>query len=58
LERFHRLPPSPLELAEKLEQLRFLEGGIAIAVAETRTDTVGVDTAEDLERARAFLLGA
>ncbi|MDR1727318.1 MAG: 3-deoxy-manno-octulosonate cytidylyltransferase [Acidobacteriota bacterium] len=57
LERFRRLPQSPLERAEKLEQLRFLDNGIAIAVAEARTDTIGVDTAEDLERAQAFLLG-
>ena len=55
LERFHRLTQSPMEMAEKLEQLRFLENGMAIAVAETQTDTIGVDTEEDLERARAFL---
>ena len=58
LERFHRLSQSPLELAEKLEQLRFLENGMAIAVAETQTDTIGVDTEADLERARAFLAPA
>ncbi len=55
LERFHSLPQSPLELAEKLEQLRFLENGTAIHVAETAEDTIGVDTEEDLERARRFL---
>jgi 3-deoxy-manno-octulosonate cytidylyltransferase (CMP-KDO synthetase) len=55
LELFHRLPQSPLELAEKLEQLRFLENGVAIAVMETSCDTIGVDTEEDLEKARAFL---
>jgi 3-deoxy-manno-octulosonate cytidylyltransferase (CMP-KDO synthetase) len=55
LELFHRLPQSPLELAEKLEQLRFLENGVTIAVMETPLDTIGVDTEEDLEKARAFL---
>ena len=55
LELFHRLPQSPLELAEKLEQLRFLENGVAIAVMETLRDTIGVDTKDDLEKARAFL---
>ena len=54
LELFHRLPQSPLELAEKLEQLRFLENGVTIAVTETPVDTIGVDTEEDLEKARAF----
>ena len=52
---FHSLPQSPLELAEKLEQLRYLENGIAIRVAETPFDTVGVDTAADLEQAAALL---
>ena len=55
LKLFHSLPQSPLELAEKLEQLRFLENGVAIAVMETSRDTIGVDTEEDLEKARAFL---
>ena len=56
LMRFHSLPQASLELAEKLEQLRFLENGTSILVAETQQDTIGVDTEEDLERARAFLL--
>lgn len=47
LERFHSLPPSPLELLEKLEQLRFLENGVPIAVVETSEDTIGVDTEEN-----------
>ncbi len=48
LNRFHALAPSPLELSERLEQLRFLEHGISIHVAETPHDTIGVDTEEDL----------
>lgn len=52
---FHRLPQSPLELTEKLEQLRFLENGIPIFVAETPHDTVGVDTEADLKQAAQFL---
>jgi 3-deoxy-manno-octulosonate cytidylyltransferase (CMP-KDO synthetase) len=55
LTRFHSLPQSPLELAEKLEQLRYLENGISIVVAETPHDTIGVDTESDLELAREFL---
>ncbi len=48
LQRFTGLPPSPLELTERLEQLRFLEHGIPIHVATTTRDTVGVDTEADL----------
>jgi 3-deoxy-manno-octulosonate cytidylyltransferase (CMP-KDO synthetase) len=43
------LPRGPLEEAEKLEQLRALENGIGIRVAETEYDTIGVDTPADLE---------
>jgi 3-deoxy-manno-octulosonate cytidylyltransferase (CMP-KDO synthetase) len=50
LERFAALPASPLEIAERLEQLRFLENGIDIHVAESPSDTWSVDTAEDLTR--------
>ena len=50
LERFAALAPSPLELAERLEQLRFLENGIDIHVAVSPSDTWSVDTAEDLAR--------
>jgi 3-deoxy-manno-octulosonate cytidylyltransferase (CMP-KDO synthetase) len=54
LAAFHRLPPSPLEKVEKLEQLRFLENGIEIAVVETPYDTIGVDTEEDLRKVEEY----
>jgi 3-deoxy-manno-octulosonate cytidylyltransferase (CMP-KDO synthetase) len=54
---FHRLPQASLELAEKLEQLRFLQNGVPILVAETPYDTVGVDTEADLQRVIALLAG-
>ena len=49
------LPQSPLEQAESLEQLRWLENGYRIRVGLTDTETVGIDTPKDLERAEAFL---
>jgi len=55
LERFVKLPPSPLEQREKLEQLRALEAGMRIDVAIVDTVPLGVDTAEDLATARAVL---
>ncbi len=55
LERFVALPPSPLELREKLEQLRALEAGMRIDVAIVDSVPLGVDTPEDLERARELL---
>ncbi len=56
LERFAALAPSELELSERLEQLRLLENGISIYVAETAHDTIGVDTEDDLRRVEAILL--
>jgi 3-deoxy-manno-octulosonate cytidylyltransferase (CMP-KDO synthetase) len=53
LARFVGLPPSPLELRERLEQLRALEAGMRIAVARVDAVPYGVDTPADLERARA-----
>ena len=55
LARFVSLPPSPLELREKLEQLRALEAGMRIHVGLVDTVPLGVDTPPDLERAREIL---
>jgi 3-deoxy-manno-octulosonate cytidylyltransferase (CMP-KDO synthetase) len=57
--RLSSLPPTPLEQIEGLEQLRALENGISIQVAETRCtgELISVDTAEDLDRVRAILAG-
>jgi 3-deoxy-manno-octulosonate cytidylyltransferase (CMP-KDO synthetase) len=55
LERFVSLPPSPLELRERLEQLRALEAGMRIHVALVDTVPLGVDTPPNLERARELL---
>ena len=57
LERFVELPPSPLERRERLEQLRALEAGMRVDVALVDTVPFGVDTPEDLEKARAVLTG-
>ena len=56
LERFAALPPSWLESVERLEQLRLLDNGIDVYVAAAPSDTVGVDTEEDLRAAEAILL--
>src|SRR5579863_1152937 len=55
LEKFASLAPSPLEIFERLEQLRLLENGIGIYVADAPRDTIGVDTEEDLKRAEIIL---
>ena len=52
---FKNLPKSGLEEAESLEQLRALEHGYKIKTIVTKFDTVGIDTAEDLEKAKALL---
>jgi 3-deoxy-manno-octulosonate cytidylyltransferase (CMP-KDO synthetase) len=53
--RLAGLPPTAMERAEALEQLRALEHGIRIKAIETTHETIGVDTREDLERVRALL---
>ena len=55
--RFAQLAPTPLEQAEKLEQLRALESGFRIKVVETADAGVEVDTPQDLERAQAHAAG-
>jgi len=55
LDLFVSLPESLLERTERLEQLRFLENGIPIHVAETPFDSIGVDTEEDLQRVSEIL---
>ncbi len=55
LRKVTALPQSPLEVAESLEQLRWLENGYRIGVGITDAETVGIDTPEDLARAEAFL---
>jgi len=57
LDAFCGWPESALERGERLEQLRFLDHGIAIHVAETPFDTVGVDTEDDLHRVEAIMRG-
>ena len=56
LESFARLEPSPLELAERLEQLRMLENGIDLYVGLAEGDTIGVDTEADRRRVEEILL--
>jgi 3-deoxy-manno-octulosonate cytidylyltransferase (CMP-KDO synthetase) len=55
LSQITRLPQSPLELAESLEQLRWLQNGYRIKVGLTDIETVGIDTPDDLNRAEDFL---
>ena len=55
LEEITRLPQSSLEIAESLEQLRWLQNGYKIKVGITDTETIGIDTPEDLKKAEMFL---
>ena len=50
-----KLPQSSLELAESLEQLRWLQNGYRIKVGITHVETIGIDTPEDLKRAEEFI---
>lgn len=52
---YARMPQTPLEQLEKLEQLRVIEGGYKIAVVDTAYQAIGVDVPEDLERVRAII---
>jgi len=53
---FAAMQQTPLELSESLEQLRALEHGHSIFTVETQHDSIGVDTPEDLERARRQMM--
>ncbi|PRY05382.1 3-deoxy-manno-octulosonate cytidylyltransferase (CMP-KDO synthetase) [Pontibacter ummariensis] len=55
LEQITQLPPSALELAESLEQLRWLENGYRITTALTEFETIGIDSPEDLLKVQSFL---
>lgn len=55
LSEITQLPQSPLEIAESLEQLRWLQNGYRIKVGQTDVETIGIDTPEDLARAEQFL---
>ena len=55
LRRIAALAPTPLEIAESLEQLRWLENGYTIRVAVTEHATIGIDTPEDLVKAEQFI---
>lgn len=56
LRQITQLPQSSLELAESLEQLRWLENGFKIKVGLTDVETIGIDTPDDLKRAEEFLI--
>lgn len=56
LRAISQLPQSPLELAESLEQLRWLQAGYTIRMAVTTDRSIGIDTPEDLAAAEAYLL--
>ncbi len=53
--QFTKWPQTPLEIAEKLEQLRYLENGVKIKMIFTKHISIGIDTPEDLELAKQYL---
>lgn len=55
LRKITQMPQTPLELAESLEQLRWLENGLTIQTAVTHIETIGIDTPEDLQKAEKYL---
>ena len=55
LKRITTIPQSALEVAESLEQLRWLENGFTIKVGVTTVETIGIDTPQDLQNAEEFL---
>ncbi len=57
LKKIAELPESPLAASEKLEQLAYLENGLAIRVYQTNHETLGIDTTEDLKKAAEMLEG-
>ena len=57
LNEITKLPQSSLELAESLEQLRWLQNGYKIKVGTTECPTIGIDTPEDLQKAESLLIG-
>lgn len=58
LDQITRLEATPLELSEKLEQLRWIENGFRIKVGITNSETIGVDTPEDLQKANEFFFNS
>ncbi len=55
LERYASLPPTPLEIAESVDMMRFIEHGVPVRMVETEFDTQAVDTPADLERVEALM---